>query len=199
MNNIYILNKNYKQIGVLSNQGANPQAPYYDDLYVQELDTGADTYQFSAISSKYTQDLLEIGNHVMFSFNNRNEIFTITSLEYSHYEGYKTIGVYAEGIGFELLEVFMERPPIKEYPSGGNDSDGDGDDNTDDEYGDKDDIYIDENGNIIYDENGSGPPSEDDVYIDEDGFIIYKPDRKKEKNDSIEFKNISFPTFLKIL
>lgn len=198
MNNIYILNKNYKQIGVLSNQGANPQAPYYDDLYIQELDTGADTYQFSTISSKYTQDLLEIGNHVMFSFNNRNEIFTITSLEYSHYEGYKTIGVYAEGIGFELLEVFMERPPIKKYPSG-NDSDGDGDDNTDDEYGDPDDIYIDENGNIIYDENGSGPPSEDDVYIDEDGFIIYKPDRKKEKNDSLEFKNISFPTFLKIL
>lgn len=199
MNNIYILNKNYKQIGVLSNQGANPQAPYYDDLYVQELDTGADTYQFSTISSKYTQDLLEIGNHVMFSFNNRNEIFTITSLEYSHYEGYKTIGVYAEGIGFELLEVFMERPPIKKYPNSGNDSDGDGDDNTDDEYGDPDDIYIDENGNIIYDENGSGPPSEDDVYIDEDGFIIYKPDRKKEKNDSLEFKNISFPTFLKIL
>ena len=199
MNNIYILNKNYKQIGVLSNQGANPQAPYYDDLYVQELDTGADTYQFSAISSKYTQDLLEIGNHVMFSFNNRNEIFTITSLEYSHYEGYKTIGVYAEGIGFELLEVFMKRPPIKKYPNSGNDSDGDGDDNTDDEYGDPDDIYIDENGNIIYDKDGSGPPSADDVYIDDDGFIIYKPDKKKEKNDSLEFKNISFPTFLKIL
>ena len=199
MNNIYILNKNYKQIGVLSNQGANPQAPYYDDLYVQELDTGADTYQFSAVSSIYTQDLLEIGNHVMFSFNNRNEIFTITSLEYSHYEGYKTIGVYAEGIGFELLEVFMERPPIKKYPNSGNDSDGDGDDNTDDEYADPDDIYIDENGNIIYDKNGSGPPSADDVYIDDDGFIIYKPDKKKEKNDSLEFKNISFPTFLKIL
>ena len=192
MNNIYILNKNYKQIGVLSNQGANPQAPYYEDLYIQELDTGADTYQFSTISSKYTQDLLEIGNHVMFSFNNRNEIFTITSLEYSHYEGYKTIGVYAEGIGFELLEVFMERPPIKEYPSKD-------DDNTDDEYANPNDIYIDKNGNIIYDKDGSGPPKKDDVYIDEDGFIIYKPDKKKEKNDSLEFKNISFPTFLKIL
>ena len=192
MNNIYILNKNYKQIGVLSNQGANPQAPYYEDLYIQELDTGADTYQFSTISSKYTQDLLEIGNHVMFSFNNRNEIFTITSLEYSHYEGYKTIGVYAEGIGFELLEVFMERPPIKEYPSKD-------DDNTDDEYANPNDIYIDKNGNIIYDKDGSGPPKKDDVYIDDDGFIIYKPDKKKEKNDSLEFKNISFPTFLKIL
>ena len=217
MNNIYVLNKSYRQIGVLSNQGANPQAPYYDDLYVQELDTGADTYQFSAVSNKYTQDLLEIGNHIMFSYKNRNELFTITSLEYSHYEGYKTIGVYAEGIGFELLDVFMERPPIKSYPSndnnngsssggsssggnsGGNDSDGDGDDNTDDEYADPDDVYIDENGNIIYDKNGSGPPKKEDVTIDGDGNIIYKANKRNEKNDSLEFKNISYPTFLNIL
>ena len=212
MNNIYVLNKSYRQIGVLSNQGANPQAPYYDDLYVQELDTGADTYQFSAVSNKYTQDLLEIGNHIMFSYKNRNELFTITSLEYSHYEGYKTIGVYAEGIGFELLDIFMERPPIKSYPSndnnngsssggnsGGNDSDGDGDDNTDDEYADPDDVYIDENGNIIYDKNGSGPPKKEDVTIDGDGNIIYKANKRNEKNDSLEFKNISYSTFLNIL
>ena len=213
MTNILVYDKNYKRIGTLSNGGANPQAPYYDDLFIQELDTGADTFQFSAISNKYTQDLLEIGNHVGFIYKNRFEVFTITSLEYSHYEGYKTIGVYAEGIGFELLDVFMERPPIKSYPSngsnsgsnsgsgnsGGNDSDGDGDDNTDDEYADPDDVYIDENGNIIYDKNGSGPPKKEDVTIDGDGNIIYKANKKNEKNDSLEFKNISYPTFLNIL
>ena len=185
MTNILVYDKNYKRIGTLSNGGANPQAPYYDDLFIQELDTGADTFQFSAISNKYTQDLLEIGNHVGFIYKNRFEVFTITSLEYSHYEGYKTIGVYAEGIGFELLDVFMERPPIQKYP--GNDSDGDGDDNTDDEYADVDDIYLDENGIIIYDKDGSGPPSEDDVYVDENGIIIYKPNKKNNKNhNSIE-------------
>ena len=197
MTNILVYDKNYKRIGTLSNGGANPQAPYYDDLFIQELDTGADTFQFSAISNKYTQDLLEIGNHVGFIYKNRFEVFTITSLEYSHYEGYKTIGVYAEGIGFELLDVFMERPPIQKYP--GNDSDGDGDDNTDDEYADVDDIYLDENGNIIYDKNGSGPPKKEDVTIDGDGNIIYKANKKNEKNDSLEFKNISYPTFLNIL
>jgi hypothetical protein len=200
VNNIYVFEKrgiDYYQIGILSNQGANPQAPYYDDLFIQELDTGADTFQFSTVSSSYVQDLLVIGNYVGFYYNNRYEIFAITSLEYSHYEGYKTIGVYAEGIGFELLEVFMERPPITEYP--GRDNDNDGDDQYDDEYGDPDDIYIDKNGNIIYDKDGSGPPSADDVTIDGNGNIIYKPNKRNKNNDSLEFKNISYPTFLNVL
>lgn len=200
MNNIYVFEKrgiDYYQIGILSNQGANPQAPYYDDLFIQELDTGADTFQFSTVSSSYVQDLLVIGNYVGFYYNNRYEIFAITGLEYSHYEGYKTIGVYAEGIGFELLEVFMERPPITEYP--GRDNDNDGDDQYDDEYADPDDIYIDENGNIIYDKDGSGPPKKEDVTIDGNGNIIYKPNKKNKNNDSLEFKNISYPTFLNVL
>jgi hypothetical protein len=200
VNNIYVFEKrgiDYYQIGILSNQGANPQAPYYDDLFIQELDTGADTFQFSAVSNSYVQDLLVIGNYVGFYYNNRYEIFAITGLEYSHYEGYKTIGVYAEGIGFELLEVFMERPPITEYP--GRDNDNDGDDQYDDEYADPDDIYIDENGNIIYDKNGSGPPKKEDVTIDGNGNIIYKPNKKNKNNDSLEFKNISYPTFLNVL
>ena len=197
MNNIFVLNKNYKKIGTLSNQGAKPQAPYYNDLYTQELDTGADTYQFSTISNAYTQDCIEIGNHIMFAYKNRNELFTITSIEYSHSEGYKTIGVYAEGIGFELLEVYMEKPKVSN--SGGTDNDNDGDDDTDDEYADVDDVYLDENGIIIYDKNGGTKPSEDDVYVDENGIIIYKRSKNNKNNDSLEFKNISYPTFLNVL
>lgn len=201
MNNIYILNKNYSKIGTLSNQGANPQAPYYEDLFVQELETGADTYQFSTMSTPYTQDLLEIGNHIMFTYKNRNELFTITSLEYSHNEGYKTIGVYAEGIGFDLLEIYMKRPENeKESSSGGNDSDGDGDDNTDNEYADPDDVYIDENGNIIYDKYGQDDYADpDNVSIDENGNIIYRRNKHNRKKDSLEFKNISYSRFLSIL
>jgi hypothetical protein len=195
------LNKNYSKIGTLSNQGARPQAPYYEDLFVQELETGADTYQFSTISSPYTQDILEIGNHIMFTYKNRNELFTITSLEYSHNEGYKTIGVYAEGIGFDLLEVYMKRPENeKEDSSDGNDSDGDGDDNTDDEYADPDDVYIDENGNIIYDKYGQDDYADpDNVSIDGDGNIIYRRNKRNRKKDSLEFKNISYSRFLSIL
>ena len=200
MNNIFVLNKNYKQIGVLSNQGANPQAPYFNDLYVQDLETGADTYEFSTISSKYTQDLLEIGNHIMFAYRGRQELFTITSIEYSHNEGYKTIGVYAEGIGFDLLEIYMKRPANEKENNGGNDSDNDGDDNTDDEYADVDDVYIDENGNIIYDKYGKDDyADQDNVTIDENGNIIYRRSKNNRKNDSLEFKNISYPRFLSII
>ncbi len=202
--NILVYDKNFNRIGTLSIGGADPQAPYYDDLYTQELDTGADTYYFSTMSTPYTQDLLEIGNHVAFIFKNKFETFTITSLEYSHNEGYRTIGVYAEGIGFELLEIFMEKPEVKNNNNsgnnGGNDSDGDGDDNTDDEYADPDDVYLDENGIIIYDENGGTDYSdEDDVYVDENGVIIYKRSKNNSKNDTLEFKNISYPTFLNVL
>ena len=219
MNNIYILNKNYKKIGTLSNQGANPQAPYYEDLFIQELETGADTYQFSTMSTPYTQDLLEIGNHIMFTYKNRNELFTITSLEYSHNEGYKTIGVYAEGIGFDLLEVYMKRPENeKESSSGGSssggsssgsggsssgggmDNDNDGDDNTDDEYADVDDVYVDENGIIIYDKYGQDDYADpDNVSVDENGIIIYRRNKRNRKKDSLEFKNISYSRFLSIL
>jgi hypothetical protein len=137
----------------------------------------------------------------MFTYKNRNELFTITSLEYSHNEGYKTIGVYAEGIGFDLLEVFMERPEDNGSSSGGgNDSDGDGDDNTDDEYADPDDVYIDENGNIIYDKYGQDDYADpDNVSIDGDGNIIYRRSKNNKKNDSLEFKNISYPRFLSIV
>ena len=200
MNNIYVLDKNYKKIGTLSNEGANPQAPYYEDLYVQELETGADTYQFSTTSSKYTQDILEIGNHIMFAYKNRNELFTITSLEYSHYEGYKTIGVYAEGIGFDLLEIYMKKPENEKEDEGGRDEDNDGDTSTDDEYADVDDVYIDENGNIIYDRYGQDDyANPDNVSIDGDGNIIYRRNKRNRKNDSLEFKNISYPRFLSIL
>jgi hypothetical protein len=200
VNNIFVLNKNYKKIGTLSNQGAKPQAPYYNDLYTQELDTGADTYQFSTVSNAYTQDCIEIGNHIMFAYKNRNELFTITSIEYSHSEGYKTTGVYAEGIGFELLEIYMKKPDdTSSDDEGGRDEDNDGDTSTDDEYADLDDMYLHENGIIIYDKDGSGPPKEEDMYVDENGIIVYKRSKNNRKNDSLEFKNISYPTFLNVL
>ena len=198
MNNIFVLDKNYNKIGTLSNQGVKPLAPYFNDLFVQELETGADTYEFSTISNSYTQGCIEIGNHIMFAYKNRNELFTITSIEYSHNEGYKTVGVYAEGLNFKLLDIYMEKPKVSNSgSSGGTDNDNDGDDNYDDEYADVDDIYIDENGNIIYDKDGSGLG---DVTVDGNGNIIYKRSKRKDgTGDSLEFNNISYPTFIKMM
>ena len=118
--NIFILDKNYNQIGMLSNEGANPQAPYFDDLYTQELDTGADTFYFTTLSTRASRDFIEIGNHIIFQFNNRHRLFAISDLEFEHKEGRNVIGVYAEGVGFQLLETFMG-----EF-EGGDDTNGDG-------------------------------------------------------------------------
>lgn len=118
--NIFILDKNYNQIGILSNEGANPQAPYFDDLYTQELDTGADTFYFTTLSTSASRDFIEIGNHIIFQFNNRHRLFAISDLEFEHKEGRNVIGVYAEGVGFQLLETFMG-----EF-EGGDDTNGDG-------------------------------------------------------------------------
>lgn len=107
--NLFILDKNYNKIGMLSNQGANPIAPFFDDVYTQELDTGADTYEFSTISTYLTQELMEIGNHIIFEFNNEHKLFVIADIEFSHKNGMNTINVYAEGIGFELLEKYVDK------------------------------------------------------------------------------------------
>ena len=106
--NIFVLDRNYNKIGVLSNQGANPTAPYFDDLYVQELDTGADTFTFSTLSTYYTQDIIEIGHHVIFEYNNEHKLFAISSIEFSHKDGFNLIEVYAEGVGFNLLDNYIE-------------------------------------------------------------------------------------------
>ena len=94
---------------MLSNQGANPIAPFFDDMYTQELDTGADTYEFSTISTYLTQELMEIGNHIIFEFNNEHKLFVIADIEFSHKNGMNTINVYCEGIGFELLEKYVDK------------------------------------------------------------------------------------------
>ena len=107
--NLFILDKNYNKIGMLSNQGANPIAPFFDDVYTQELDTGADTYEFSTISTYLTQELMEIGNHIIFEFNNEHKLFVIADIEFSHKNGMNTINVYCEGIGFELLEKYVDK------------------------------------------------------------------------------------------
>jgi hypothetical protein len=107
--NLFILDKNYNKIGILSNQGASPIAPFFDDVYTQELDTGADTYEFSTISTYLTQELMEIGNHIIFEFNNEHKLFVIVDVEFSHKNGMNTINVYCEGIGFELLEKYVDK------------------------------------------------------------------------------------------
>ena len=48
---IFILNKQEKVINILKNSGgANGAPPFFDDVYSQDLATGAETFSFSTIA-----------------------------------------------------------------------------------------------------------------------------------------------------
>ena len=42
VNSIYILNKDKRIVDILSNNGDSPKSPFFDDIYVQHLATGAE-------------------------------------------------------------------------------------------------------------------------------------------------------------
>ena len=62
MDTIFVLNNHKQVIDVLSNNGSNPSAPFFDDTYKAELDTGAESYEFTTINNPRTNATLEVGN-----------------------------------------------------------------------------------------------------------------------------------------
>ena len=108
---IFILNKQEKVVNILRNGGgANEAPPFFDDIYSQDLATGAETFTFSTIAiSNVARDLV-VGNYVAFK-NNEGEykLFQITQTE-EHHEDAMYMNVYAEGAGLELInKVFRAR------------------------------------------------------------------------------------------
>ena len=108
---IFILNKQEKVVNILRNGGgANEAPPFFDDIYSQDLATGAETFTFSTIAiSNVARDLV-VGNYVAFK-NNEGEykLFQITQTE-EHHEDTMYMNVYAEGAGLELInKVFRAR------------------------------------------------------------------------------------------
>ena len=49
--NLFILDKNFNVLGTLSNTGDFSKIiPYYEDLYTQDLTTGAEVFEFTTSS-----------------------------------------------------------------------------------------------------------------------------------------------------
>ena len=108
MDTIFILNSHKQVIDVLSNNGSNPSAPFFDDTYKAELDTGAESYEFTTINNSRTNVTLEVGNYVLFKYNDKYKLFQIMETEDEHSEGKKLLTVYAEMAGMELLNDYCE-------------------------------------------------------------------------------------------
>lgn len=105
---IFVLDANKNVIGNLSNNGAKPIAPFFDDNYIQELSNGAETYEFSTLSNAITSEILQLGNYIVFMHDNKYKLFQIMDTEEEHEEGSILITCYCEMVGLELLTDFCE-------------------------------------------------------------------------------------------
>ena len=108
MDTIFVLNTNRQVIDVLSNNGSNPSAPFFGDTYTSELDTGAESYEFTTINNARTNVTLEVGNYVLFKYNGKYKLFQIMETTDEHSEGKKFLTVYAEMAGMELRNDYCE-------------------------------------------------------------------------------------------
>lgn len=105
---VFILDRNKNVIDYLSNNGVSPDAPFFDDIYIQELSNGVETYEFSTLSNARTSEELELGNYVVFKYDNKYKMFQIMDLEDDHKDGKQIINCYCEMAGLELLTDYCE-------------------------------------------------------------------------------------------
>ncbi|WP_343348628.1 phage tail spike protein [Terrisporobacter petrolearius] len=105
---VFILDRNKNVIDYLSNNGVSPDAPFFDDVYIQELSNGVETYEFSTLSNTRTSEALELGNYVVFKYDNNYKMFQIMDLEDDHKDGKQIINCYCEMAGLELLTDYCE-------------------------------------------------------------------------------------------
>ena len=108
---IFILNRGEEVVGVLHNNGDT--AMFYEDTHTEDLDTGSETFEFTAMGDTQEAYYLQVGNYVAFKDENDFKVFTITEVEEEHDE-YLSKRVYCEGICLELLNEVIR--PV-EMPS----------------------------------------------------------------------------------
>ena len=108
MDTIFILNNNKQVIDILSNNGSNPSAPFFDDIYTSELDSGAERYEFTTLNNSRTNITLEVGNYVLFKYDNKYKLFQIMETQDEHSDGKKLLTCYCEMAGMELLNDYCE-------------------------------------------------------------------------------------------
>ena len=104
---IFVMDPQFNVIGILSNNGAFPNAPFFDDTYIQELSTGAETYEFSTYSNAITSEILQLGNYIVFKYGNKYKLFQIMDNDDEHKES-QIITCYCEMAGLELLTDYCE-------------------------------------------------------------------------------------------
>ena len=108
---LFILNKSHEVVGSLNSNGDLSRiTTYFDDAYVQDLGTGAETFTFSTMADTDQAQYLVAGNFIAFKDNGEFKLFNIIQIEESHEEVF-TKTVYCEMAGVELINEIIR--PMK--------------------------------------------------------------------------------------
>ena len=95
---VFILDKNLKIIDKFSSEGDIQNiSPFFNDIYKQYLETGAETYKFTCTKN----DNIEYGNYIAFMFDNKYKLFQISDIDETHEQNFE-VEIYCEFAGIEL-------------------------------------------------------------------------------------------------
>lgn len=96
--NIFILDKNLKIIDKFSSEGdIQNVSPFFNDIYKQYLETGAETFKFTCTKNNN----IEYGNYIAFMFDNKYKLFQISDIDETHEQNFE-VEIYCEFAGIEL-------------------------------------------------------------------------------------------------
>ena len=111
---IFILNRYGRIIEILSNKRGTKSSPFFDDVLVEDLKTGAETYSFSTIVNKDSTDIT-VGNYIAFKRKGKFKLFQIVSTEENHSEQELEITAYCESAGLELLNKVIRARKLTSF------------------------------------------------------------------------------------
>ena len=108
---LFILNKNYEVVESLNSRGNMAViTPYFDDEYLQDLVTGAETFTFSTLADSIQSQHLVVGNFIAFRYKNEYKLFNIINVEEEHTDLFIK-NVYCEMASIELINEIVR--PMK--------------------------------------------------------------------------------------
>ncbi|MBP3906389.1 MAG: phage tail protein, partial [Peptostreptococcaceae bacterium] len=104
---LFILDKSHEVVGSLNSNGdLSKITTYFDDIYLQELSTGAETFTFSTMANTSQAQHLVVGNYIAFKEDGEFKLFNILQIEENHDEVF-TKTVYCEMAGIELVNEII--------------------------------------------------------------------------------------------
>ena len=108
---LYILNSDTEVIGTLTSTGTtNKVTPFFDDEFLQDLGTGAETFSFSTFAKSPQAEALQVGNYVAFRYKEEYKLFQIIDTDETHNRDFVK-SVYCEMAGIELINEIV-RPMV---------------------------------------------------------------------------------------